>query len=122
MNYAITAKKTRKPISKEHYLDYLDHISDLGKVGNVNFETTKGLHTHFILKTKTKLDYNDLRPTKYGWNVKAIPIYDRKGWLKYIRKDNEQNKELNKDVKEEYEEDEYIDDPLPFKMPTKKMF
>lgn len=121
-SYAITAKKTRKPITKTHYLDYLDYLTDHGKVGNVNFETTKGLHTHFVLKCDEQLDYNKLKPTKHGWNVFAVPLYNRKGWIRYIRKDNEDNKELNRDVKELYEEDEYIEDIEPFKMPTKRLF
>lgn len=109
--YAITAKKTRKPILKEHYMDYLDKISDLGTIGNVNFETTRGLHTHFILRTPDKLDYKKLYPTKYGWNVKAVPIYNRKGWKKYIRKDNIENVSLNLDVHEKYGTDTEIDSP-----------
>lgn len=114
--YAITAKKTRKPISQTHYLDYLDYITDLGKVGNVNFETTKGLHTHFILKCEEKLDYRKLKPTQYGWNVKAVPIYNRKGWIKYCRKDNLKNTHLQELVPTKYinkreEEEEYIIPP-----------
>lgn len=87
MHYAITAKKTRGVISKIHYEDYLGYISDLGSVGNVNYETTRGLHLHFVLLTKDKLDYSKLKPTKYGWNIKAVPIYDMDKWISYIQKD-----------------------------------
>ncbi len=104
--YAITAKKTRKPITQQHYLDYLDYLTDLGKVGNVNFEDTRGLHTHFILQTTSKLDFNKLKPTKYGWNVKAIPIYNRKGWIKYCRKDNLKMQAVNAVIKDTYEDDD----------------
>lgn len=97
MNYAITARKTNKPISKVHYLDYLNKLTDIGAVGNVNFETTRGLHCHFIIKTISKTSFDKFRPTKRGWNVKAVPIYDRKGWIRYCRKDHEENKELNDD-------------------------
>lgn len=85
--YAITARKTRKPVLKEHYEDYLSYIGDIGEVGNVNFETTRGMHCHFILKTDKKVNYRSLRPTKYGWNVKAVPIYNREGWISYSEKD-----------------------------------
>lgn len=85
--YAVTARKTRKPVLKEHYEDYLGYIGDIGEIGNVNFETTRGIHCHFILRTKKKLNYKQLRPTKYGWNVKAVPIYDREGWISYSEKD-----------------------------------
>lgn len=90
MEYAITIRKTRRPVTKQHYYDYLDKIADLGSIGNVNFETKKGLHTHFILKTALRLNYNDLRPTKRGWNAKAVPVYNRKGWISYSRKDRYQ--------------------------------
>lgn len=87
MNYAITARKTTKPITKQHYLDYLDKISDLGNVGNVNFETTRGLHLHFQIKCKERIPFPKFRPTKRGWNVKAVPIYNMKSWEQYCRKD-----------------------------------
>jgi len=89
MNYACTARKTTNPITKQHYLDYLDKISDLGTISCVNFEETKGLHCHFTITVQGKLDYNTMRPTKKGWNVKVVPIYDRQGWIRYSRKDQE---------------------------------
>ncbi len=106
-NYAITMKKTRKPVTKQHYFDYLDKIKDLGDIGNVNFETTRGLHVHFILKTKTRLNYQKLRPTRRGWNAKAVPIYDERGWIQYVRKDRYQG---NNDPEED------------FTMPTRNLF
>lgn len=96
--YAITAKKTRNPVLKEHYLDYLDYLTDKGTVADVYFETTRGLHCHFKLRCISKLDYNILKPTKYGWNVKAVPIYNKSGWLKYCRKDFIKNQELNNHI------------------------
>lgn len=85
--YAVTAKKTRSPISEQHYIDFLNYITDLGEVGNVNYETTRGLHVHFVLKTKTRLDYNKLKPTRYGWSVRAVPVYDINRWIQYCEKD-----------------------------------
>ena len=107
--YAVTTRKTRKPVTKQHYYDYLDKISDLGEIGNVNFETTRGTHVHFILSTKTRLNYNQLRPTKRGWNAKAVPIHDRAGWISYIRKDRYQG---NNDP----------DDPDQMPIPKKSIF
>lgn len=118
-NYAITMRKTRKPITKQHYLDYLNYCTDLGDVGNVNFEQTKGMHIHFMLKTKKTINYNKLRPTKRGWNCKVVPIFNKRGWIKYCKKDNANNEELNKEVHKQYEnaeEEEYIE------MPTKNLF
>lgn len=106
--YAVTAKKTRLPIEKVHYLDYLNKITDLGKVGNVYFETTKGLHVHFKVITDTKLNYKKLTPTKRGWNVKAIPIYNNKGWLTYCRKDHEEQVPEIKELHGKYDSEEYI--------------
>lgn len=85
--YAITARKTRKPILKEHYEDYFGYLSDIGEVGNVNYENTRGIHVHFILSCKCKINYKILKPTKYGWNIKAVPIYNRDGWVSYCEKD-----------------------------------
>ena len=107
MIYAITARKTVKPITKEHYHDYLSKIGDLGSIGNVNFEAKKGLHCHFVLEVKGKINYKELRPTKRGWNVKAVPIYSYREWSCYSRKDREL---------------ECNDDPDLFVPPKKRMF
>lgn len=107
MEYAITARKTNKPITKTHYYDYLDKLSDLGDIGNVNFEDHRGLHLHFLLKSKDKVPYAKFRPTKRGWNVKAIPIHDKRNWISYCRKDRFQG---NNDL-----DDGFI-------MPTKSLF
>ncbi len=86
-DYAVTCKKVRKPISKEHYSDYLSYLSDYGSIGNVNYEKTRGLHIHFILKTENTLDYKVLKPEKHGWSVRAVPIYNLFNWISYIQKD-----------------------------------
>ena len=112
MYFAVTSRKTNKPISKIHYLDYLNACTDKGKIANVNFETTRGLHCHFIIKSDNDLKHNDLRPTKRGWNVKVVPIYNMNGWIKYCRKDHEENKDLN-------ENNPYEDDYI---MPDRKLF
>lgn len=85
--YAITAKKTRKPITQEHYENYLSYLSDMGDVGNLHYENKKGLHIHFVLKTNKLLNYNKLKPTKYGWNIRAVPVYNPEGWNSYCKKD-----------------------------------
>lgn len=107
MEYAITARKTNKPILREHYYDYLDKLTDLGEIGNVNFETTKGIHLHFLIKTKNKVPFSDFRPSKRGWNVKAIPIYNKRNWIAYTRKDRYQG---------------HNDPDDGFKMPTYNLF
>lgn len=107
-SYAITSKKTRQPVSQQHYLDYLDSLSDLGTVYNLVFETTRGLHCHYVLKTNDDLDYRKLYKTKYGWNHKSVKLYNPKGWTKYCRKDYHENKELNE---HEFPEDGFEDDP-----------
>lgn len=112
MDYAITAKKTRQPITVEHYKDYLDYLGDLGEVANVKFEQTRGLHIHFVLRTKERLDYRLLLPTKYGWNVKSVPIYNLRGWDLYCRKDVQFNEPNNK----------YIEKFFPSKPVVKKLF
>lgn len=90
--YAVTVKKTRAPVSIEHYLDYLDYCQDLGTPSNVYVEDTRGLHIHFVLEaTKGRIDFKKLKPEKYGWNVKAVPVYYDQGWKKYCRKDFERN-------------------------------
>lgn len=105
MDYAITVKKTRNPITQQHYLDYLDKLSDSGKISNVYFETTRGLHCHFMLTTEEPLDYKKtLYPTKRGWNAKAVRVYRRDGWIRYCRKDYEKNTALNTPVMETHEE------------------
>lgn len=112
--YAITSRKTRQPITVEHYEDFLSHLGDisrndeydgrgrrirvggLGDVGNVNYEEEKGLHVHYILKTNRPITSNDLYKyhAPHGWNHKAIPIFNRRGWLAYIRKNQRPPEEL----------------------------
>lgn len=106
--YAITSRKTRQPITKQHYLDYLDSLKDNGRICNVVFETERGLHVHYVLETKTPLKTNELYKTRFGWNHKSVPIYNEKGWKKYCRKDFQDNIELNTDIP--YDEDEILED------------
>lgn len=86
MQYAVTARKTRNPITIQHYEDYLGKISDLGEVGNLNYEYEKGLHIHFLVRSNERVNYKDFRPTKRGWNVKVVPVYNEHGWIRYVNK------------------------------------
>jgi len=86
-DFAVTVKKTRKPIEIQNYIDYLKYIKPQFNIQNVNIETTRGYHLHFIIKSDTDINFRDLYPSKYGWNIKAIPIYNREGWVKYCEKD-----------------------------------
>lgn len=88
MIYALTLKKTRKPILLTDYEDYLTWLQDRGyKVTEVNYEDTKGLHVHFILSAPAELIYGQLKRDPYGWSIRFVPIYNRTGWMKYITKD-----------------------------------
>ena len=86
-DYAITSVKTRNPKSREHYIDYLNALTDDGVVSNVNFETTRGLHIHYILTTTYELKPHHLYKTKHGWNHKIVPIFNKAGWVRYSEKD-----------------------------------
>lgn len=85
--YAVTVRKTRKPMIIDSYFDYLDALSDHCTILNVNFEETRGLHVHFTCESNRPMVYSDFIFTKYGWNVKFVPIYNLHGWFKYCRKD-----------------------------------
>jgi len=97
--YAVTLKKTRSPILDSDYFNYLDYLNEMFSLSNVNFESTKGLHCHFILESAQALNYQDLYIHKYGWSIKAIPIYNRERWIKYCKKDLKDNKQINKKYK-----------------------
>lgn len=98
--FAITLKKTRNPIRAVDYFDYLDVLKGMYDVNNVNFEDTKGLHCHFIIKSRQGINFKDLYLQKYGWSLRVVPIYDLDGWKKYIRKDSE--KKVAKTMKSKY--------------------
>lgn len=130
--YAITTRKTRQPITRQHYEDYLNHLGDrdrmnyydkasekvirkggLGDVGNVNYEEERGLHVHYLLRTDRPITSDNLytySPSKYGWNHKAVPIFNRDGWIAYCEKGIKKNED-----QEPFKEE-------PFNMPTKKLF
>ena len=88
--YAVTARKTNKPITEQHYQDYLRSISGKGEIGNVNYENKRGLHVHFVIESDSIINFNTLRPTKRGWMVKVVPIYNMKGWISYINKPHDE--------------------------------
>lgn len=122
-HYAVTVRKTRNPVTQEHYLDYLDKISDYGEVANVRFEATRGLHCHFTLELQGKLEYSLLTPTKHGWNVKAVPVFNLAGWIRYSRKDELLNREFNgPDVIGKYRNDPIRPRSPVFKMPKVRLF
>lgn len=109
MIYAITLKKTRKPILLSDYEVYLKWLTDKGyKVEDIHYETTKGLHCHFILDSPAEVCYSHLKRDKFGWNIKHVPIYYRKGWEEYIRKD--QNRKWYDDA---VLEEALAEDPRP---------
>lgn len=129
MDYAVTVKKVRKPISIAHYTDYLSWLSQFGEIGNVNFETTRGLHVHFEFMAKKIFQRRDwYEYEKHGWNVRAVPVYFRHGWTKYSEKDSHLSD--SKENKKEYER-KFLNDDEPSEdetgetddvLPTKKLF
>lgn len=122
MEFALTVKKTRKPVTEQHYYDYLNYLSDyVTDIGNVRFEKTRGLHIHCIIKTDKYFDFKLLKPEKFGWNAMAVPIYNRAGWIRYARKDEKENGIPEHEYKDDLIDDdiqEHIENPLP----TKKLF
>ena len=110
--YAITARKTNKPITQAHYEDYLNAISDKGSVGNVRYEEKRGLHCHYTIKSDNIINYNTMRPTKRGWNVKVVPVYNMEGWISYINKHSCEDKE---DVR-------FLPDEMDMSKLTKSLF
>jgi len=107
--YAVTSKKTRAPIMQEHYLDYLDSLADDYSIMNVNFETTRGLHCHYMLVSEKPLDYKTLYKTKFGWSHRAVPIFNRSGWEQYIRKDFDPTTTVKTHFREEYIDPDLLD-------------
>lgn len=97
-HYAITIRNTRKPIDRESYQVYLDWLSDRGDVSHVHFESNRGLHCHAQCWTPREFSFDDwymaglvvngkLQPKFRGWNVKAVPIFNTEGWIKYCEKE-----------------------------------
>lgn len=116
--YAITIKKTRGTPTVSDYEDYLLWLSEKVVIYNVNYETTRGLHIHFRVKTDLTLTPKDSRlyRYKYGWNILCRPEYYEQGWIKYITKDSKTDeiKALKNDM---IQEDLYCADPR-VKSPT----
>jgi len=89
--YALTIKKTRlSPLRSdyEEYFKYLEEAWDY-HIGCVNFETTKGLHVHCLLRSSVPLLKKDpsLYRDQHGWNILCVPIFYEKGWIAYSTKD-----------------------------------
>lgn len=89
-HYAITVKKTRGKPEVADYESYLSWLGERVVVYDVNYEFTRGLHIHFIIDTRHKLQRKDasLYRDRYGWNILAVPIYNIEGWERYIHKDS----------------------------------
>lgn len=114
--YAITVKKTRKPVSHQHYCDYLDKMKEKGQIGNVYFELTRGLHLHYTLRSDKPIDCKKpYKPSKHGWNIWSVPIYNSQGWNTYCRKDHDDQVKELKELHSNYDSDEYIEQIIPTK-------
>lgn len=106
--YAVTVRKTRGVVTRSHYEGYLSWLSQRGIIGNVNYESTRGLHVHFLIDAWQRLDKRDFLYEPRGWSIRHVPIWDRKGWVKYCEKDKPK----------------FIDDdpPSPSPVPTHNLF
>lgn len=99
--YALTLRKTRKPILLSDYTRELDYLKDLGyDVKDVNYEDTKGLHIHCVICSDSAISYDDKRFKRRGWNYYFKPIFYHKGWIKYATKD------ISKSIFEKYQQEE----------------
>lgn len=97
--YALTLRKTRKPIKLS---DYEQHIKELTEkrleVLDVNYEDTKGLHLHCVIASPHELNYNNFKSR--GWNYLFKPIFYHRGWIKYCTKD------MSKEIYLRYQQEE----------------
>lgn len=99
--YALTLRKTRKPILLSDYTRELDYLKDLGyDVKDVNYEDTKGLHVHCVVRSDSVIVYDDKKFKRRGWNYYFKPIFYHKGWIKYATKD------ISKDIFLRYQQEE----------------
>lgn len=111
--YALTVKKTRKPITLALYEDYLTWLSKKVHVGNVNYEDTRGLHIHLVIQSEEEFPYNELKMEKYGWSYKMVPIYNHDGWIHYIEKDTKKDIKLEHMLQELHENDPRTESEVP---------
>jgi len=89
-SYALTIKKTRGTPCISDYEQYLSFLMGKGfEIYNVNYELTRGLHCPLLIKTNWKLAPKDpsLYRDRYGYNILAVPIFFKKGWIRYAEKD-----------------------------------
>lgn len=103
--YALTVKKTRKPITLDLYEDYLTWLATKAEVSNINYEDTRGLHVHCLITAPDDFQYNDLKILPFGWSFKMVPIYDLMGWLSYSEKDRNKHVRENLIMEELHEND-----------------
>lgn len=114
VTYAFTLRKTTKnaEATKIQYMNHLIKLKTFGRIEDVKFETTSGLHCHGILKVFK--DQNLKRLRVRGWNLKLVKIYDMNGWQEYINKDQD---DLMADM-----QDTPIDPDGGIIIPAKKLF
>lgn len=130
--YAVTVKKTRGKPTPSDYAQYLQWLEEKGfLVGNVNFEMTRGLHIHFVIKSVNKLKEKDpsLYRDRYGWNILAKKCYSLSGWLRYSEKDMKKPEVMNlmgelaeeKDMREAFDQaPEYFAQRNPYDPPDEE--
>lgn len=91
MYYALTIKKTRGVPTEKDYEEYFSWLIAQGyQIWEVNYETTRGLHVHCILECAERIPHfkKALYRDNFGWNLHAVPIFHRRGWVRYSEKDS----------------------------------
>lgn len=77
------------PITQDLYREHIQNMectsNDEVCFSEVVFELTGGLHAHGIVSVPEKYYLNKFRIR--GWKLHLEEIYDKAGWLKYIKKD-----------------------------------
>lgn len=111
--------------TKTEYIPFFDKLTRLGIEVECKYgeKDKRGhLHYHGILRIK-KGFYRPRLHTK-GMMVYLKELTDRKGWMKYIQKDQEKKKleELDEMIEYVHNEHEFSDTPDDYIMPTKKLF
>jgi len=91
--YGLTISlNTKKDPTTDDYKPALDKIRIKGDFHNIVFENmTKDhkptkLHIHALVKFRRNILINSIRI--YGFHLKFEPIYDQKGWTKYMFKNS----------------------------------
>lgn len=96
MLHAVTVRYTRIIPDEFHYYNWLTSLPANQRVVRMQLERKHGLHLHALIENDS---LNLMYVKRRGVHVLTEPIYDAKGWLRYILKDHPDS----------IEKDEYIE-------------